>query len=338
MLFAFVLYAQTKQDTTWKIRINTIESKLTNIDKQNTALEIQNLKDKLDFQQKLNDQTVNSISSQLNAASYSLTIFGILFTIGAILLGFYVTYIERKVVKISEENKELLAKSQKIKDEVDSVNKLIQSDIYNLFLKIKREETIHILDRLIRVPKDISNLAQALLSRDLQNDDFLKLRQAYFNLSEKDSGYKYNFKILFFQHFISHTLKDDQLRHEISEFIPEGIKSGYENDIIKSTTDFTTVLVDKGIQEFKSEINLFFLGLTRSQYCDYSEVYKLMFDDLKTRKNRFDTFNVIENVSDRQYAKIAFGKLLLNEYSTDNPTESENLVFNEIKEYIAAHQ
>ena len=338
ILFSIVLCSQTSQDTIWKARISRIENRLTDIDKQNTVPEIQNLKERLNFQQKLNELTINSISNQLNAASYSLSLFGILFAIAAIGLGFYITYIERKIVKIGEENKELLAKNQKIKDDVEAVNKLIQSDIYNLFLKIKREESVQILDRLVKVPKDIANVCNTLLSRELQADDFTKLKQAYLNLAEIDSRYKGQYKILFFQHFIAQTLKDDLLRKDISEFIPMGIQAAFENDILKSTSDFATVLVDKGTQEFKPEINFFFRGLTNSSFKDYDAVYKLLFDNLKSRKNRFDTFNAVESVKEKRLAKIAFGNLIHNAYSTDDPTESELLVFNELNKLITAQQ
>lgn len=107
---------------------------------------INNLEDRLEFQEKINERTISSISSQLDAASYTLTLFGGLFAIAAIVLSVYVTYIERKIVKISEENRDLFIRSQRIKEDVESTNNLIQKDIYTLFLKIKREETVHILD------------------------------------------------------------------------------------------------------------------------------------------------------------------------------------------------
>ncbi len=334
---ATIVFSQSKQDTTWRIKINKLEHQVNEIEKKNIEGEIKILNEKLDFQQKMSEQAVGNISNQLDAASYSLTLFGILFAIAAIGLGFYVTYIERKIVKIGEANQALLVKNQKIKDDVEAVNKLIQNDIYNLFLKIKREESVHILDRLVKVPKDISNVCDTLCSRELEHQDFSKLKQAYLNLPDKkDGNYGYYYLIVFFQHFLAQALRDETLREDISDFIPSGINAAFENDIAKSTFDFTALIIDKGIQEFKIEINQFFKGLTGSQFKNYESVYQLLFDNLKSRKNRFDLFGIIDSEPEKRLAKIQYGNLLYLQYSTDNPSESEVLAFTELTDLIAA--
>lgn len=338
LLFPIVLFSQTKQDTTWKSRLTKVENRLNENDKLNTEAEIALLKSKIDLQDKLYEQTVNSISNQLDYATYNLTLFGILFAIAAIGLGIYVTYVERKIVRIGEENKDLLEQNKKIKQDVQELNQLIQKDIYNLFLKLKREETVHILDRLVKVPKDIANVSMVLTSRELQNDDFLKLKKAYLVLGEKDDLFKSAYKILFFQHFLAQTLKDEELRDDVSDFIPSAITASFENDIIKSTSDFSAVLVERGIQEYKKELNLFFNGLTNSQYKGFNDVYQLLFDNLKSRENRFDTFNTVESTQDKRVAKISFGRILRSPYSGDNPSEGELLDFKELDELTAIQQ
>lgn len=331
-------FSQAKQDTSWKIRLNRVETQINDLEKQQFEREISILKDKLAFQQTISEQSISSVSNQLDSASYNLTVFGILFAIAAIGLGVYVTYVERKIVKIGEENKELLMKNQKIKDDVEAINNLIQSDIYNLFLKIKREETIHTLDRLIKVPKDMTNVCDTLLSRELEQEDFSKLRQAYFNLGESGKDYQHQYHILFFQHFFAQALRDEKLRETISDFIPTGVLAAFENDILKSTVDFATLLVDKGVQEFQKEIRLFFNGLTNSEYKNFNPVFQTLFDNLKSRKNRFDLYTIVEAVPEQRIAKIEFGKLLENKYLVDNPSQSEQLAFEDLKELIASQQ
>ncbi|MBK5285075.1 MAG: hypothetical protein JJE25_06700 [Bacteroidia bacterium] len=336
MVFPVLLYSQIKQDTTWKTRVNKVENKLEDIYKLNTEneREITNLKKELDFQEKLNVQTASSISNQLSAASYNLTLAGILLAIIGIILGVYVTIIQRKIVGLREENKELLQETQKVKKDVEDINELIQSDIYNLFLKIKRQETVHILDRLIKVPKDVANLGATLRSRDLLPDDFIKLRQACVNLGNAAIEYTEEYKILFFQHFFGQTLRDDLLRQDISKIISIGIIAAFDNDMVKVAADFSTVLLDKGIREFKLEINLFFEGLTKSAYKEFNDAYQTLFDNLKSRNNRFDLFDIIESSESKRIAKIAFGKILRDEYLKDNPTESEVLAFKELEKLI----
>jgi hypothetical protein len=188
---------------------------------------------------------------------------------------------------------------------------------------------------LVKVPKDIANVCETLLSRELQQEDFTKLRQAYLNLTDSKGGdYGHYYLILFFQHFLGQALRDEKLRADISEFIPSGINSSFENDIAKSTLDFTIILIDKGILEFKSELNQFFSGLTNSQYKDYQPVYQLLFENLKSRKNRFDLFSAVESTTEKRLAKIEYGKLLLNKYSNEDLSETEQLIFTELSELI----
>lgn len=319
ILFSLKSYSQTVKDTTLEYRISKMENKLESINKLNEKFE--NIKDKLDYQEKINTQTLNNISTQLSASSYSLTLFGVLFAIAAIAVTFYVTYIERKIINMSEENKKLLAKSEKAKNEIEELNKLIQNDNYNLFLKIKREETRHIIDRLVEIPEDIGNVATVLLTRDLTSDDFLKLKEAYLKL-ENNGNENIYYNILFFQHFLHLTLKDDRLKNDISNFIYNGIQSCFKNDIIKSTSDFASVLVEVGIEQFKKEINLFFLGLSNSRHKNYDEVYDVLFEQLKVRKNQFDIYSLVESVPEKRIAKINFGKILQKTYHNLSPSEA----------------
>jgi hypothetical protein len=337
LLLSFTAFTQPKQDSTLRARLDKIEKQI-DMERQHYESEITVLKDKLDYQQNLSERSMNTISVQLDSASYSLTLFATLFAIAAIVLGAYVTYIERKIVRIGEENKELLTKNRKIKEEVEAINQLIQSDIYKLFLKLKREETVHILDRLINVPKDIANFCDILISRELEQDDFTKLKQAYLKLGDSNEFYHPLYEIVFFQHFLARTLQDEKLKTAIVDFIPNGISKAFENDILKSTSDFTTVVVDKGIQAFKKEINLYFKGLTDSEYKDFTPVFQIIFDNLKSRKNRFELFNIVESVPEQRLAKIEFGKILQNQYYSDKPIESELLAFEELNVLITTQQ
>lgn len=330
---SLTVFSQTKQDTIWNRRFEKLEQQVNDVEKGKFESEIAPIKDKIELQQKINEQSYNNISNQISAASYNLTLFGILFAIAAIGVGAYVTHIERKIIKIREDNQVLLLKSQKIKEDVELVNELIQKDIYKLFLKMKREESVHILDRLVQVPRDISNVCQLLLSRELYQEDFAKVKQAYLNLPKLDrDDYKHSYLVLFFQHFFGQSLKDEYLREHISAFIPIGINSAFENDIVKSMEDLALVIIEKGAKEFKAEINSFFEGLSRSEFKNLSIVYSTLFDSLKSRKNQFEVFDVIESESNRLLAKIEFGNLLLTQYLNQNLTESEKLSFNKLEE------
>jgi hypothetical protein len=339
LIISTTIFSSPKVDSTIYIRIKAIEKNI--VTQEELKEKIVSIKERIENEERINEKTLDGISKQLDAASYNLSVFGILFGIGAICLGIYVTYVERKIVKISEENKELLLKNKTIKNEVEALNNLIQKDIFGLYLKIKREETIYILDRLIKVPKDIANVCSELLSRELQQEDFDKLIQAYGKLkiqNNKDTGeedsnlhYSEQYKVVFFQHFLNQSMRNSDLRKDMLDYLYFGIHSAFENDIIKSTTDFTTAIIDLGIVNFEQEINKYFEGLSSSEHKNYIDVYKALFNTLQSRKNRFDFMSVIKSVEATRKAKINFGQLLIDSYSKDNPTETENLIFSEIK-------
>lgn len=326
VLLSLHLYGQGKNvDSLLNAKMSSVNTRISDLEKI------------IEKERSINDRTFNSISTQISISSYVLTIMGIVFAIVAIGVGAYVTYVERKIIKIGEENRDLLTKNQKIKQDVQDLNNLIQSDIYGLFEKIKRQETEDMLNRLKKVPKDISNICTLLLSRELLQNDFEKLKKAYLDLIDDEDEYKIHYKLLFFQHFLTDTLKDDILRKDILDFIPSGINAAFENDIVKSTHDFIVAVVDKGLINFKNEANKYFIGLSSSGHKNYQPVYVTLFDSLKTRQNRFDFINLVDSTIDARHAKIAFGNLLIKEYSEKQPTETEALTIKEIHELEIQH-
>lgn len=295
--------------------------------------ELTEINRKLEIQQNLNEKTINGISTQIGAASYNLTVFGLLFAIAAIILGFYITYIERKVVKLKEENTSLLNQTKKVKSEVVEINELIQKDICGLHLKIQREETIQFLNRLVEVPEDIANLGHQLLSRDLEKEDFTKVREAYLelkNLPETPRGlfgfggnYTESYKILFFQHFIDLAIKDKEIGEDLIDFYPTAISCAFRNDIIKSTREFIKVIIDLGFENKVKEINSFLKGLSLSKFKSFDMVYEIIFKGLGNRNDQFKFFDLISDEKDNQYGKSNFGKKLIANYSTSELSISE---------------
>lgn len=297
--------------------------------------EIISLKQKYENESSLTEKSFNSISTQISAASYNLTVFGILFAIAAIILGIYVTYVEKKIIRIREDNKQLLSESEKIKDEVFATNELIQKDINGLFLKIKREETINILNRLSKVPRDISNVIHDLVSRELEREDYEILKKAYLKLKENPSisqglmrvNCEDNYKLLFFQHFLDISIKDNTIGPDLVSFYPEGIICAFENDILKSSKDFIKAIVDLGYNTRVDEISSFFKGISRSSHADLKQVYLIIQKTLNERDDKFKFFNLIPDTKDCLIGKKNYGEILIEEYNDKNPTASENIAF-----------
>ena len=297
------------------------------------------LEKKYDYQIKVNDQTLNSISNQISATSFNLSIFALLFGLLAIGLGVYVTWVERKIIRIKVENESLLKETIKIKEEVVAINELIQKDIYGLFLKIKREETIHILNRLVKIPEDIANFDEQLMSRELNEEDFTLVKKAYLKLNPKTRetkygpgiSYKESYQLIFFQHFLYQSVKDEEIGSELISNYSNAIECAFENDVIKSTEDFMKAIIDLGFQKRNKEINSFVKGLSLSQHKDFSKVYEIIFYSLNKRDNQFKFYSLIENHKDNRIGKVNFGKLLIDEYSQTDSSDSEKIIIEDIK-------
>ena len=296
------------------------------------------LQKKYDYQIKVNDQTLNSISNQIGATSFNLSIFAFLFGILAIGLGVYVTWVERKIIRIKYENESLLKETRKNKEEVVAINDLIQKDIYGLFLKIKREETIHILNRLVKIPEDVVNFTDQLISRELEEEDFTLIKKAYLKLNPKsrdiDVGFGMSFKqkyhLLFFQHFLDQSVKDEEIGLELIDSYFIGIDCSFENDIVKSTEDFMKAIIDLGFQKRDKEINNFIKGLSMSQHKEFSKVYEIIYNSLNKRNNQFKFYSLIESHKDNRLGKVNFGKLLVEKYSQTELSDSEKAVIEDI--------
>lgn len=104
----------------------------------------------------------------------------------------------------------------------------------------------------------------------------------------------------------------------------------FENDIIKSTEDFSKALIDVGYQSRDKEINNFFIGISNSRFKNLNKVYEIIFENLKTRDNRFKFYNLLKNNNDIRIAKINYGKILISEYGKTQLSNSEQIITEEI--------
>lgn len=305
------------------------------------STEIALLKRQNENQNELFSQTISNISTMFDSSTYNLAIFGFLFALIILALGVYVTYIEGKVVKLRDENKSLLSETEKNKDIVVTTNELIQKDIKGLYDKIKREETLYLLKRLVKIPDDILNLTNSLLSRDLENVDFILLKEAFINFlnsSNKEEIKKIKISAylnLFFQHFCELSIKDDIIRNHIVNFFPEGIDNAFENDIKKSTNDFIQAIIDLGIINMKHEINVYIKEISKSRFSNYKELYKIILKKLKNKDNQFDFFDILAEEDEIKLGKTIYGILLKDAYLFSELNQKEITIIEKIDFLIA---
>jgi hypothetical protein len=313
------LYVISQENKENKPSVKEIEQKLEKI------------QETIDRERYISDKSFNSISNQLSASSNSLSLFGILFGVLAIAIGIYVTYIERKIVALNEKNIKLLNDTKLVKEEVVEINRLIQQDIEGLYKKIKKEETSHILDRLIKVPYDISNLMQDLLSRELDKVDFDKLKISFHKINPKEKDYVHKYQILFFQHFADLALKDENINPIFTENIASAVNCSFENDIMKSTNDIFSYLIDDGFVNNKLQINEYFKGLNRSEFKEYKPLYDLIIQKISHRDKLFLLCQLIESKVETQISKTYLGDIIQEKYGKLELTESEKTVIEDLK-------
>ncbi|MDD4970215.1 MAG: hypothetical protein PHT07_12390 [Paludibacter sp.] len=346
LLFLLITLTIFSADNVYsKDKIKQIEIKKLETEIVQSKRELLDIKSRLAIQENINEKTINNISSQLDAASLNITIFGILFGIAAIILGIYVTRIENKVVRMKEESTCLLNETKKNKEEVVSINNLIQKDIYGLYLKIKREETNHILNRLLIVPNDVSNFMDQLLSRELEKEDFKILKDAYLKLlklPEEQRGksgfgltYEGKYKLLFFQHFLDLSIKDEIISRDLIDFYPQGIYCSFENDIIKSTKDLMKVTIESGYRTMTNELNSYIKGLSESNFKNSEIIYKIIFDKLQNRENQFGFFSLLFDDKESRIGKSNYGKLLISTYANTALSDFERLSIDKTHAIIA---
>ncbi|MDA9295063.1 hypothetical protein N9Q22_00155 [bacterium] len=327
------LFSQTKNDS---ILVIEHQEKIEILNKK-----FNELTKKYDYQLKISDQTLNSISNQIGATSFNLSIFAFLFGILAIILGIYVTWVERKIIKIRGQNESLLEQTITTKNKVVEINELIQKDINGLFVKIKREETISILNRLCKVPDDILNVSTQLFSRELLKEDYATLRKAYLVLTKESdiervnlNRYKTTYYLLFFQHFLDLIIKDEILESEMTQRFSQGISGANANDIIKSTEDFTKGIIDLGFQSKEKQINAFLKSISNSEFKNFEKIYEIFYNSLKERDDKFKFFEIISDTKELRIPKSNFGKLLIKDYGKEELSNSEKNAIIKTEEII----
>jgi hypothetical protein len=323
------VFAKTNNDSIANIKISDIEQRLSSAEKSNYDSKIEYLDKRLQDNENLTEKSFNSISTQLSVMEIFIGVAGVFLALLVLLLGWYINHKYEQVVKLKSDNEDLLDKATVAKEEVEKTNRDINDNISEVYKKIKREETVGLLDRLVDVPQDISNICALLLSRKLEYDDFNKLKKAYLKLlSLRDSSsWLSDYKILFFQHFFVHSIKDPEITTEIIEFISDSLDAAFENDIEKTTKEFAVLLSNENISLYNDVIVEYFKGLSKSKFKDYKKVYEVFFDTLNSRNKQFELFDIVLSNQETEIAKIEYGLLLKNKYSQAELSEEESESF-----------
>lgn len=291
-------------DSIW---ITNTEYQLNNVSCEVDTLQYRlfAIQDKTDMLSAIIETSNESISNQLSAATFWLEAIAIIIAIGGGILGYYVTRKKRQIEAIAQtidEKKQIVDKVAKATEELD---KKIHSDMTSLYDDLRKEETNALLDRLIFEPGDITNLIKQLFARDLDDEFYIKLKEAYLKLlstvddeekSKKDTdktvikprnilynnlGYKEtaegDYVLLFFQHFCYLSIKDADICPSLVVGFGVSCNLAFKRDIIKSTIDLCKALSESDSVFNKEDVLTAYLkALNNSKHRNLNELRNIM--------------------------------------------------------------
>jgi hypothetical protein len=343
LIFNFSIQGQNRRIKTDSIKIEISNLKLKNqelnlkvdyLNKENLRF-FKNINSRQDYQsEQVNNQVglINTafggISAELSSSSNFIGAFGIIITIISVLLGVYITKIERNIKSMKSDNETLLQKNIKIRQELESLSDKITKDSTGLYKIIHNEESNYILNRLISVPEDINNLFSSLTSRDLIEDNFLYLKEAFMQI--KGGGtYDASYLILFFQHFSGLSTLDDDIKSDFIKNLKISFSNSYKNDVIKSINDFFNKILKQDISNYNVEINNYIVELGKSKFKVNDEIYFTLYNTVKGKDLKFKLYNIVSKAEDTINFRKKYGKLIADN-NFEDLSEEEKVIIDEI--------
>ena len=265
-----------------------------------------------------------SIANQLSAINILLAVVSIVLAVGGIWLGLYISRKAQDVEKLNKASQEAKAKSEEIL-------RLINEDINGLYERLKEAETENLIKRLMKVPEDIGNLSELLLSRDIPDSLFGDLKRAYLSFKDRSkstpdySGGLDSYRLLIYQNFIGLAICDPDIKSDIMAFSSHFMDAAFNSDMEKITEKFFSTAVKVGLASMKEDIEKFFAELSKSRYKDYERLYEIMFDALGSRKNRFEILSMMNREDMDKNALKKYCGILRNYYKDLSQKENEEI-------------
>lgn len=190
-------------------------------------------------------ESQNTIANAIAASDRYLSIASIVISIIAIVLGAYVGWCYNRVEHIKKVVEDKETDILRLKKEVEQTNRQINGNLSSLYQKLRREETVTLLDRLIEVPEDISNIISQLLSRELMEEDYERLKIAFSRLqNDSEIDMQDGYISLLFRHFAGLGINDDSIRNHFIDSFSTLVSLSFKKDIQKSTADMVEGLKD----------------------------------------------------------------------------------------------
>lgn len=288
--------------------------------------------DQINSQAGMLDTAFDGVSAELSASSNYISVFGVIIGLLTIGIGLYVTKMEKSIRRMSEDSELLMQRNIQIKKDVEDLGNQIVRDSKGLYEVIRNEESNHLMNRLISVPEDISNLFYTIASRDLEEHHFAQFKEAYTQVKH-DSKYNEDYLTLLFQHFSGKSLLDPDIKSAFIKSLPNSFMNSFKSDVIKASTDFFLAVKNLDVSKWKKEINEFVKGLDTTNYSNYDEIYFAIVSTINDREQQFRIYNIIDNIPATLTFRKKYGTLLI-EFHYEELSEREEKTIEEINKII----
>lgn len=271
---------------------------------------------KSDLMYSIIESSNSSVANQISSITLWVEVIAIIIAVGGGFLGYYISKKRREVERMAktvDEKKEAVEGLANIVDEkaeiinniaktTEDLDKKIHNDLSGLYKQLHQEETKSLLERLVFEPLDIINIIKLLLAREVEENNFCLLREAFLKFleilkndgilgtkDEKDyaiGGYYYEpnfeYQMLFFQHYCEQSIKDDTIRPFMMAQLIDVIDSAFNRDIIKSTEGLCKALLDDAATFDKFDVLVGFLkALNNTKHNEYSDLKDILEKNVK---------------------------------------------------------
>lgn len=256
-----------------------------------TLRHLQNINDNIDAVRRIVDVSNATIANEISAINTMLVAFTIVTGVLGIILGVYLSILQRKVSRMKKDIEDKEAEIIELAKKVENTDNKIQSDIHGLYKRLREEETMTLLERLKEEPEDIKNLSELLLARSIGDEGYPILKSAYLKLLEIGKtpnnldGDNETYMILFFQHFMSQSLMDNDIREDLRRNFNNACKCAFKRDIINSTKEMCAVLSRSDAPFEKEPVLIDYLkAINDSQYCNLMELKNIFQEEIKNNR------------------------------------------------------
>ena len=341
LLVGGTVSAQTLQSRVNKVveTVNKNEAKIKEVESKIDKLSdrFDNLEYAVEKQKDIIAQEQTAIDNSLSAANHNISIFsyivaaiGIIIAIGSFAFGAYfskkIEQILERVDKKRDQIDKLKREITTIKDEAKALNDEIKDNVDSLFNRLRRNDTISILERLVDVPEDIGNLSDILLARKLHPSDFDLLLKAYTKLMSENKesaeevsifgiSQKGQYLLLFFQNFCGKSIQSSLLKDDVISYFFTALQCAFKIDVKNSLSSLLETLNNFDINgENESILAKYLVALNKSKHKTYTEPYQLIVDNCNDTINLQSVWN---KLVEQNVIIEPFGNLLSTKYSSD---------------------